>query len=253
MINNYHIKERFSHHHFINESSASVWVSLLCELQKITIFSPNCPDDRTIDLHSLRMIMELLSTISIITHNGLNGLFVPPWQRRLVKHAMLPCKQAQLVRRIHGSIRPGASLQENVPTAHPVLTQVLNTGRCLVLCHTSTSSPSLRLLSLKRSVHTQSKSATSSSDLWRYISDVKTSAFFPVSWHLSRNHEWVLIHRADKRRERLTRRTRFICQCSLRFMPDGSMNSVVRQFKHAFLQCNIYLRHNSGGAEKLAV
>lgn len=145
MINNYHIKERFSHHHFINESSASVWVSLLCELQKITIFSPNCPDDRTIDLHSLRMIMELLSTINIITHNGLNGLFVPPWQRRLVKHAMLPCKQAQLVRRIHGSIRPRASLQENVPTAHPVLTQVLNTGRCLVLCHTSTSSPSLRL------------------------------------------------------------------------------------------------------------
>lgn len=28
---NYHIKEHFSHHHFINESSASVWVSLLCE------------------------------------------------------------------------------------------------------------------------------------------------------------------------------------------------------------------------------
>lgn len=28
---NYHIKEHFSHHHLINESSASVWVSLLCE------------------------------------------------------------------------------------------------------------------------------------------------------------------------------------------------------------------------------
>lgn len=38
-------------------------------------------DDRTMDLHSLPAIMELLSIISIITHNGLGGLFVPPLQK----------------------------------------------------------------------------------------------------------------------------------------------------------------------------
>lgn len=51
-------------------------------------------DDRTIDLHSLSMIMALLSTISIMAHNGLNGLFVPPWQRQPVRRAMLTCTQA---------------------------------------------------------------------------------------------------------------------------------------------------------------
>lgn len=33
------------------------------------------------DLHSLPAIMELLSIISIIRHNGLCGLFVPPLQK----------------------------------------------------------------------------------------------------------------------------------------------------------------------------
>lgn len=138
-FHNYHIKEHFSRHHFINESSANVRVNLLYEKQKITIFSPNCPDDRTIDLHSWLTTMELLYIISIITHNVLNGLFVPPWQRQPVRHAMLPCKQAQFVHCIRGSIRSGASLQKNVPTARPTLIQVSNDGKRLSLCYRSSS------------------------------------------------------------------------------------------------------------------
>lgn len=45
------------------------------------VFLRSSRDDRTMDLHSLPAIMELLSIISIITHNGLGGLFVPPLQK----------------------------------------------------------------------------------------------------------------------------------------------------------------------------
>lgn len=43
-----------------------------------SIFASSGPSDGTMGLHSLLMTKGLLSTISIIAHNGLNGLFVAP-------------------------------------------------------------------------------------------------------------------------------------------------------------------------------
>lgn len=134
------------------------------------------------------MIMELLSTISIITHNGLNGLFVPPWQRRLVKHAMLPCKQAQLVRCIHGSVRSGASLRKNVPTAHPILTQVLNRENVQFSATEALQAASFHQILFTEKVRSPQKQ---NFFLWLVALHVKVFAFFSISWYLFTNHDPV--------------------------------------------------------------
>lgn len=61
----------------------NVWKNLSVRVTKkeSQIFLQLSPGGRTIDLHSLPAIMELLSIISIIRHNGLCGLFVPPLQK----------------------------------------------------------------------------------------------------------------------------------------------------------------------------
>lgn len=61
----------------------NVWKNLFVRVTKKEshIFLQLSPGGRTMDLHSLPAIMELLSIISIIRHNGLCGLFVPPLQK----------------------------------------------------------------------------------------------------------------------------------------------------------------------------
>lgn len=89
---------------------------------------------RTMDLHSLPAIMELLSIISIIRHNGLCGLFVPPLQKAASEAHHVTVRESTVCSR-HNVVQPEPEPHYRKMSKRLVLLQLsIQTWRRFLCC-----------------------------------------------------------------------------------------------------------------------